>query len=191
MTGLAESGARPDAAGGRPPSETTILSREKRHCRENTVHGLRFTVYQGDENMPPVRYPSGLPPYAQQLQQAHLQTHPQSNTLPPPSLGHPGFAGGNPNTNMNPFTLAGGMTNGMAVPGFAGAGAGAGGAGGAAGAGGAGGAAEAAGAAEAGAKFCLPKEILRLDCVPGVHDTDVGVGAASPEAPMSTYTSYC
>lgn len=102
---------------------------------------------------PPVgRYgPSGLSaPYAQQLQQAHLQqqqqqqqqsqhhhpaaaaaaaaaAHAQSaNTaaLPPPSLGgHPGFAAGNPNTNINPFTLSGAgiTTNGMSVPGFAGA----------------------------------------------------------------------
>lgn len=88
--------------------------------------------------MPPVRYPAGLPPYAQQLQQAHLQSHAQTNTLPPPSLGHPGFAGGNTNTNMNPFTLAGGMANGMAVPGFAGGGGGGGGAGGAGAAGAAG-----------------------------------------------------
>lgn len=107
---------------------------------------------------PPVgRYgPSGLSaPYAQQLQQAHLQhqqqqqqqqqqsqhhpaAHPQSanSALPPPSLGgHPGFAAANPNTNINPFTLSGaaGITNGMSVGGFAGAaaaGAGAGGDGG-------------------------------------------------------------
>lgn len=40
----------------------------------------------------------------------------------PPSLGgHPGFAG-NPNTNINPFTLAGaGVSNGMSVGGFTGA----------------------------------------------------------------------
>ena len=86
---------------------------------------------------PPVgRYgPSGLNgPYAQQLQQAHLQqqqsqhhpAHAQSATsaLPPPSLGgHPGFAAGNPNSNINPFTMSGaGITNGMSVAGFAGAG---------------------------------------------------------------------
>lgn len=84
---------------------------------------------------PPVtRYgPSGLTaPYAH-LQQAHLQqqqqqqqsqhhpAHAQSaaatNTaLPPPSLGgHPGFAAGNPNTNINPFTLSGAaIANGLA-----------------------------------------------------------------------------
>ena len=93
---------------------------------------------------PPVaRYgPSGLAaPYAH-LQQAHLQqqqqqqgqhhpVHAQSaaaanSALPPPSLGgHSGFAAGNPNTNINPFTLSGaGIANGMSVPGFAGAGAG-------------------------------------------------------------------
>lgn len=64
------------------------------------------------------------------LQQAHLQqsqhpVHAQSaNTaLPPPSLGgHPGFAG-NPNTNINPFTLSGaGIANGMSIGGFGGAG---------------------------------------------------------------------
>lgn len=86
---------------------------------------------------PPVgRYgPSGLSaPYAQQLQQAHLQQQQQSqhhpahaqsanSALPPPSLGgHPGFAAGNPNTNINPFTLSSaGITNGMSVAGFAGA----------------------------------------------------------------------
>ncbi|KAL3476940.1 ribonuclease H-like domain-containing protein [Aspergillus californicus] len=90
--------------------------------------------------MPPVnRYgPTGLPgPYSHtHLQQSHLQQqqqqqqqqpphHPShaqsSNTaLPPPSLGgHPGFATGNPNTNINPFTLAGaGVGNGMSVAGF-------------------------------------------------------------------------
>ncbi|KAJ5908362.1 hypothetical protein N7495_001044 [Penicillium taxi] len=76
---------------------------------------------------PPVgRYggPSGLTtPYT--LQQSHLQSqhsHAQSNTaLPPPSLGgHPGFAG-NPNTNINPFTLSSaGVSNGMSVAGFSG-----------------------------------------------------------------------
>lgn len=44
--------------------------------------------------------------------------------------------------------------------------------------------------AGAGAKSCLPKETLRVDCVPGVHDTDVGVGAVIPEPPKSTYTTY-
>ncbi|KAJ5104790.1 hypothetical protein NUU61_002137 [Penicillium alfredii] len=77
---------------------------------------------------PPVgRYgPSGLgAPYS--LQQAHLQSQPPhaqsaNSALPPPSLGgHPGFAG-NPNTNMNPFTLSGaGISSGMSVAGFAGA----------------------------------------------------------------------
>ncbi|KAJ5919754.1 hypothetical protein N7454_009589 [Penicillium verhagenii] len=77
---------------------------------------------------PPVgRYgPSGLgAPYT--LQQAHLQSqHPHAQSansaLPPPSLGgHPGFAG-NPNTNINPFTLSGaGVANGMSVAGFSGA----------------------------------------------------------------------
>lgn len=77
---------------------------------------------------PPVgRYgPSGLgAPYS--LQQAHIQSqHPHAQSansaLPPPSLGgHPGFAG-NPNTNINPFTLAGaGVSNGMSVAGFTGA----------------------------------------------------------------------
>lgn len=77
---------------------------------------------------PPVgRYgPSGLgAPYS--LQQAHLQSQPPhaqsaNSALPPPSLGgHPGFAG-NPNTNMNPFTLSGaGIASGMSVAGFAGA----------------------------------------------------------------------
>lgn len=86
---------------------------------------------------PPVgRYgPSGLGgPYS--LQQPHLQSqhpaHAQSanNGLPPPSLGnHPGFAG-NPNTNINPFTLgSAGVANGMSVAGFAGAGADGGGTG--------------------------------------------------------------
>ncbi|GFF64664.1 CCR4-NOT transcription complex subunit 7 [Aspergillus lentulus] len=90
---------------------------------------------------PPVgRYgPSGLSGPYTHLQQAHLQqqqqqqqqaqhhpAHAQSaNTaLPPPSLGgHPGFAAGNPNTNINPFTLSGtGIANGMSVAGFTGAG---------------------------------------------------------------------
>ena len=93
---------------------------------------------------PPVgRYgPSGLSGPYSHLQQAHLQqpqqqqqqqqqaqhhpAHAQSaNTaLPPPSLGgHPGFAAGNPNTNINPFTLSGtGIANGMSVAGFTGAG---------------------------------------------------------------------
>lgn len=85
---------------------------------------------------PPGRFgPQGLgAPYT--LQQAHLQSqhpaHAQSaNTaLPPPSLGgHPGFAG-NPNTNMNPFTLSSaGVANGMSVAGFGGAGADGGGTG--------------------------------------------------------------
>ncbi|KAJ5756511.1 Ribonuclease CAF1 [Penicillium manginii] len=76
---------------------------------------------------PPVgRYgPSGLAaPYSLQQAQLQSQHHPQSaNALPPPSLGgHPGFAG-NPNTNMNPFTLSGaGMANGMSAAGFAGVG---------------------------------------------------------------------
>lgn len=82
---------------------------------------------------PPVgRYgPSGLNA-TYNLQQAHLQqsqqhpAHAQSanSALPPPSLGgHPGFAG-NPNTNINPFTLSGtGISNGMSVGGVAGAGA--------------------------------------------------------------------
>ncbi|KAI9929837.1 hypothetical protein ASPWEDRAFT_167502 [Aspergillus wentii DTO 134E9] len=79
--------------------------------------------------------PSGLSAPYTHLQQAHLQqqqqqsqhhpAHAQSaNTaLPPPSLGgHPGFAAGNPNTNINPFTLSGtGIANGMSVAGFAGA----------------------------------------------------------------------
>lgn len=84
---------------------------------------------------PPVgRYgPSGLAaPYT--LQQAHLQSqHPHAQSantaLPPPSLGgHPGFAG-NPNTNINPFLSAAGVTNGMSVAGFASAGADGGGTG--------------------------------------------------------------
>lgn len=82
---------------------------------------------------PPVgRYgPSGLAaPY--NIQQSHIQSHPHAqsaNTLPPPSLGHPGFAG-NPNTNINPFTLSGaGIANGMSVAGFPGAGADGGGTG--------------------------------------------------------------
>lgn len=85
---------------------------------------------------PPVgRYgPTGLSGPYTHLQQAHLQqqqqpqhhpAHAQSaNTaLPPPSLGgHPGFAAGNPNTNINPFTLSGtGIANGMSVAGFGGA----------------------------------------------------------------------
>ncbi|KAE8347787.1 hypothetical protein BDV24DRAFT_121367 [Aspergillus arachidicola] len=85
---------------------------------------------------PPVgRYgPTGLSAPYTHLQQAHLQqqqqpqhhpAHAQSaNTaLPPPSLGgHPGFAAGNPNTNINPFTLSGtGIANGMSVAGFGGA----------------------------------------------------------------------
>ncbi|CAL5871901.1 uncharacterized protein PFLUO_LOCUS6156 [Penicillium psychrofluorescens] len=80
---------------------------------------------------PPVgRYgPSALgAPYAlqQHVQSQHHPAHaPSANSaLPPPSLGgHPGFAG-NPNTNINPFTLSGaGLANGMSVAGFAGAGA--------------------------------------------------------------------
>ncbi|OOF92111.1 hypothetical protein ASPCADRAFT_210517 [Aspergillus carbonarius ITEM 5010] len=87
---------------------------------------------------PPVgRYgPTGLSASYTHLQQAHLQqqqqqaqhhpAHAQSaNTaLPPPSLGgHPGFAAGNPNTNINPFTLSGtGIANGMSVAGFGSAG---------------------------------------------------------------------
>ncbi|GAD91868.1 CCR4-NOT core complex subunit Caf1, putative [Paecilomyces variotii No. 5] len=81
---------------------------------------------------PPVgRYgPSALNQPFSHLQQAHLQqqqsqhhpTHAQSATagLPPPSLGgHPGFAPGNPNSNVNPFTFAGaGLMNGMSVGGF-------------------------------------------------------------------------
>ncbi|KAL3460844.1 ribonuclease H-like domain-containing protein [Aspergillus heterothallicus] len=83
---------------------------------------------------PPVgRYgPTGLSGPYSHLQQAHLQQQQQaqhhpphaqsSNTaLPPPSLGgHPGFATGNPNTNINPFTLSGaaGVGNGMSVAGF-------------------------------------------------------------------------
>ncbi|KAH8430553.1 CCR4-NOT core DEDD family RNase subunit POP2 [Aspergillus melleus] len=87
---------------------------------------------------PPVgRYgPTGLSAPYTHLQQAHLQqqqqqqqqqpqhhpVHAQSaNTaLPPPSLGgHPGFAAGNPNTNINPFTLSGtGIASGMSVGGF-------------------------------------------------------------------------
>ncbi|CEL04628.1 ribonuclease H-like domain-containing protein [Aspergillus pseudodeflectus] len=85
---------------------------------------------------PPVgRYgPAGLTGPYSHLQQTHLQQqqqpqhHPHaqsSNTaLPPPSLGgHPGFATGNPNTNINPFTLTGaaGVGNGMSVAGFGGA----------------------------------------------------------------------
>ncbi|KKK15027.1 hypothetical protein P175DRAFT_0509919 [Aspergillus ochraceoroseus IBT 24754] len=84
---------------------------------------------------PPVgRYgPAGLSgPYShlqahlqqQQQQPQHHPAHaPSSNTaLPPPSLGgHPGFATGNPNTNINPFTLSGaGIANGMSVAGFGG-----------------------------------------------------------------------
>ncbi|PLB38792.1 CCR4-NOT core DEDD family RNase subunit POP2 [Aspergillus candidus] len=99
---------------------------------------------------PPVgRYgPTGLGAPYSHLQQAHLQqqqqqqqqaqhhpaqhhpAHAQSaNTaLPPPSLGgHPGFAAGNPNTNINPFTLSGtGIANGMSVAGFGGDGGGTG-----------------------------------------------------------------
>lgn len=79
---------------------------------------------------PPVgRYgPSGLNAPFTHLQQAHLQqqsqqhhpAHAQSANagLPPPSLGgHPGFAPGNPNSNVNPF-----LANGVSVGGFAGAG---------------------------------------------------------------------
>ncbi|KAL2868095.1 CCR4-NOT core DEDD family RNase subunit POP2 [Aspergillus lucknowensis] len=86
---------------------------------------------------PPVgRYgPTGLTGPYSHLQQAHLQQqqqaqhhppHQSSNTaLPPPSLGgHPGFATGSLNTNINPFTLSGaaGVGNGMSVAGFGGAG---------------------------------------------------------------------
>ncbi|KAL2010327.1 hypothetical protein VTN00DRAFT_6134 [Thermoascus crustaceus] len=80
---------------------------------------------------PPVgRYgPSGLNAPFTHLQQAHLQqqqsqqhhpAHAQSANagLPPPSLGgHPGFAPGNPNSNVNPF-----LANGVSVGGFGGAG---------------------------------------------------------------------
>lgn len=45
--------------------------------------------------------------------------------------------------------------------------------------------------AGAGAGSCLPKEILRVDCGPGVHDTDVGVGTVIPGAPKSTCMPYC
>ena len=88
---------------------------------------------------PPVgRYgPSGLNAPFAHLQQSHLQqqqsqhhsAHGQvTSGLPPPSLGgHPGFAAGNPNTNINPFSLPGGIANGMPVGGFGGAGAGEGG----------------------------------------------------------------
>lgn len=89
---------------------------------------------------PPVgRYgPSGLNAPFAHLQQAHLQqqqqhhpAHAQTTNagLPPPSLGgHPGFAAGNPNSNINPFALSGaGISNGMPVAGFGGAGAGEGG----------------------------------------------------------------
>ncbi|KAJ9304128.1 hypothetical protein DTO217A2_6345 [Paecilomyces variotii] len=82
---------------------------------------------------PPVgRYgPSALSQPFSHLQQAHLQqqqsqqhhpSHAQSASagLPPPSLGgHPGFAPGNPNSNVNPFTFSGaGLMNGMSVGGF-------------------------------------------------------------------------
>lgn len=90
---------------------------------------------------PPVgRYgPSGLNAPFAHLQQAHLQqqqaqhhpAHAQATNaaLPPHSIGgHPGFAAGNPNANMNPFTLSGaGIANGMSVAGFGGAGVGEGG----------------------------------------------------------------
>ena len=73
--------------------------------------------------------------HQQQQQSQHHPAHAQSATagLPPPSLGgHSGFAAGNPNSNINPFTMSAagagaGMTNGMSVAGFGAAGAGEGG----------------------------------------------------------------
>ncbi|CRG87162.1 CCR4-NOT transcription complex subunit 7 [Talaromyces islandicus] len=61
----------------------------------------------------------------QQQQTQHHAAHTQSVNagLPPPSLGHPGFAAASSNSNLNPFGLASSaVTNGVTMGGFGGAG---------------------------------------------------------------------